>query len=148
MNLHYLILAGLAAAPISEVRGAIPYGLGIGLNSYWVFALAVLTNIAVVPFLFFILKQTHFKELAHNLFGKTMSKKINKHKKFLDTYGELALLAFVAVPLPITGAWTGTFMANALGMNEKKSILVISLGVVIAGTITFLVTSGLLAIWR
>ena len=144
MNLHYLVIAGLAAAPISEVRGAIPYGLSFGLNPYLVFSLAILANIIIVPFLFFILKQARFRELANKLFGKTMSEKINKHKKFLDTYGELALLAFVAIPLPITGAWTGTFISDALGMNKNKSVLVISFGVVIAGAITFLVANGLI----
>lgn len=142
----YLILAILAAVPISEVRGAIIYGLSSGLNAYVVLVLSILMNIAIVPVLFVALKQARLKEIAHKLFGKLMSEKITKHKDKLDRYGELALLAFVAVPLPVTGAWTGTFIANILDMDKKKSIMVISLGVIIAGIIMFLGTSGILAL--
>lgn len=135
--LEYLLLMGLAALPISEARGAIIYGLGIGINPAIVFVLAVIINILMIPVLFWVLRQAHFRQLADRLFGKTMQEKIEKNKDTLNKYGILGLLIFVAIPLPVTGAWTGTFVAEILKLNRKKSFLVISIGVIIAAILVF-----------
>jgi len=137
--IKYLLVMMLAALPVSEVRGAIIYGLSSNLNLPVVFILSVLVNIGVIPVIFWFLQIAHFRSLADKLFGQKMSKAIEKNKHILNKYGILGLLIFVAVPLPVTGAWTGTFIAEILKMNRKSAFLVMSLGVLIAA---FLVTLG------
>jgi uncharacterized membrane protein len=134
--LNYLIVFILGMMPVSEIRGAIIYGLGMNLNFASVFLLGALGNIIAIPIIFFTLEKLHFLTLAKRLFGKKMYAKIEKNQKSLDKWGELALLLFVAIPLPITGAWTGTFIATLLEMDKKKSWIVISIGIIIAGIIT------------
>ena len=128
----------MAAAPISEVRGAIIYGLGTGIDPSAVIVLSVLINILMIPILFWILRQAKFRKLADRLFGKKMQEKIEKNKDALNKYGIIGLLLFVAVPLPITGAWTGTFIAEILKLHRRKSFIVISAGVVIAAALVYL----------
>ena len=138
----YLLLIALAALPISEVRGAIIYGLGTGIDPAAVFSLAVLINILMIPVLFWVLRQANFRKLADRLFGKKMQEKIEKNKDILNKYGIIGLLLFVAVPLPITGAWTGTFIAEILKLNRRKSFIVISIGVIIAAILIYLGFGG------
>lgn len=135
--LNYLFMLGLAAAPISEARGAIFYGLNAGINPYSVFILSVLVNIAVIPVIFWFLKQARFRKLANRLFGNRMWAKIGQWKEKFEIYEELVLLIFVAVPLPVTGAWTGTFIAELLSLNRAKAIAVIAIGVIIAASLVF-----------
>ena len=133
----YLILIVLAALPISEVRGAIIYGLSMGIDPAAVFVLAVLINILMIPIIFWVLRQANFRKLADQLFGKKMQEKIKKNKNVLNKYGIIGLLVFVAVPLPVTGAWTGTFIAEILKLNRRKSFIVISIGVIIAASLVY-----------
>ena len=71
-----------------------------------------------------------------------MQEKIEKNKDILNKYGIIGLLLFVAVPLPITGAWTGTFIAEILKLNRRKSFIVISIGVIIAAILIYLGFGG------
>jgi len=129
----------LAFLPISELRGAIPYAYLNGVTLPWAFVLGVCAN-ALVPVFAMV-----FLNTLHKLFYK-----ISLYKKFFDKiiinarskvepkvkkYGYWGLLLFVAIPLPITGAWTGTVAAWVLGMDKKKSCVFVALGVVIAGLI-------------
>jgi len=132
----------LAAAPISECRGAIIYGLSSGLDPFLVFGLSVLANIMMVPIIFWFLDKAHFRNLALKLFGKKMERIIEKNKRRFEKYEELALLLFVAVPLPVTGAYTGALIAHILDLNRKKAFAVIYFGVLIAAIIMFFGVSG------
>jgi len=138
----YLVTVILALLPISEARGAIIYGLGTGLNPTLVFIIAVGINILPIPLIFWLLDRAHFSKLAYRLFGKKMYRLIEKNKKRLEIYQELALLLFVAIPAPFTGSYTAVFIASILKMNKKKSFLVISIGVLIAALIVFAGTTG------
>ncbi|MBD3263335.1 hypothetical protein GF374_03070 [Candidatus Woesearchaeota archaeon] len=140
--IKYLILIVLAALPISEARGAIIYGLGASIHPAVAFSLAVVINILMIPVLFWVLRQAHFRKLADKLFGKKMKQKIEKNKDVLNKYGILGLLIFIAIPLPVTGAWTGTFVAEILKLNRKKSFIVISIGVIIAALLVFFGFNG------
>jgi len=136
---QYLNTALLSFLPISELRGSIPYGLSHNLSLPIVFTLSVIANILVVPiFIWFLdkinpvlLNLNWYNKFYHNKLEKTR----NRIKKHFEKYEYLGLMIFVSIPLPFTGAYTGTLGAWALGLNRKKSILYISLGVVIAGTI-------------
>ena len=134
---EYLLLLLLGAFPISECRGAIVYGFGMQLNPWLVFILAIIGNIIAIPIVFKILKVAKFRKLIIRLFGKHTHAKIEKHKKKFEAYEELALLFLVAIPFPLTGAYTGILISEILDLNRKKATIVISIGVIIAAIITF-----------
>lgn len=146
--IEYIILALMAMAPVSEARGAIIYGLGLGIDKGVVLISAILLNILVIPIIWYFLNRAHFNKLAFKIFGKKMDHKIDKYKKKFESYEELALLIFVAVPLPVTGAWTGIFIAHILKLDFKKSFYVIALGVIIAALIVFYAAAGTISLFN
>ncbi len=139
MTKTFLISAILSILPISELRGAIPYAYFNGLSLQASFLLGVLCNCLVAPIGFLFLNSLHKVldkcSLYHRIFEKTVTKARNKVGEKVKQYGLWGLMVFVAVPLPITGAWTGTIGAWVLGLDKKKSILSIWMGVLIAGII-------------
>ncbi len=139
MTKTYIISAILSVLPISELRGAIPYAYFNGVSLPLSFIFAVLCNSLVAPFGFIFLNSIHKVldkwSFYHNLFEKTVSKARNKVGEKVSKYGLWGLMVFVAIPLPVTGAWTGTLGAWVLGLDKKKSILCICLGVLIAGIV-------------
>ncbi len=140
----------LSLSPISEVRGGLIYAIASGLEPILAFFVCVFANMLVSPLLFLFLLTLHKQLYKINLYRKffdayikRMDKKVKAYERRHKLFGYLALTAFVAIPLPFTGAWTGTFIAWLLDLNKKKSILAISIGVIIAGIIvTTLVLSG------
>ncbi len=142
MSWDYLIVFILGGMIFSEIRGSILYGLGANLNIPLVFLVGALGNMLAVIVIFLLLERLNFLPLAKRLFGKKVYARIEKNKKRLEKWEELALLFFVAIPLPITGAWTGSLVAILLEMNKKKAFVVISIGIIIAGLITLGVAQG------
>ena len=135
----YLLTLLLGILPISELRGAIPYAYFKGSPLWLSFLLGVLSN-ALVPLLGFLFFNTLHNllykwNLYRKFFDKTVARARVKVGDKVSKYGLLGLMLFVAVPLPITGAWTGTIGAWVLGLDKKKSILFILLGVLIAGVV-------------
>lgn len=143
MTKTYLLSMLLSLVPISELRGAIPYGYFNGIPLWLCFIICVIMNALVAPigFLFFgtlhkLLDKWNF---YHNLFERTVARARAKVETKVNKYGLLGLMLFVAIPLPITGAWTGVIGAWVLGLDKKKSCLSIALGVLIAGIIVSIV---------
>lgn len=141
----------LSMSPISELRGGIPYALSQGLSIEQAFLVCVLANIVVATFIMFFLTFLHsyfikvgFYNKTFNYFLKRIRKKSYEVERNMGNLGYLALCIFVAIPLPVTGAWTGTLIAWLLGLNKFKSILAISLGVIIAGIIVSLIAFGII----
>ncbi len=129
----------LALLPISELRGAIPYAVLNGIDLIPAAILGTGIN-ALVPFLAYLFLSTIHKllyklDFYKNFFDRFVEKARIKVHSNVERYGYWGLLVFVAVPLPMTGAWTGTLGAWVLGMNKKKSVLAIVGGVLIAGLI-------------
>ncbi|MBN1621768.1 MAG: small multi-drug export protein [Endomicrobiales bacterium] len=143
-----LIVMILAAAPISELRGAIP--LAIGKFHFGViksFLLAFTGNlIPVIPLLLFLEKVSNFcmRFPIGNKFFSWWFARTRKHSELVERYEALGLILFVAIPLPITGAWTGSVAAYLLGIKFKYALPAITTGVFIAGIIVTLVTKGVL----
>lgn len=140
---NFLVFTALALLPISELRGAIPYGLATGGDLVWIAPLAVGIN-ALVPLLAFVFLDTVHKLLLkwkwyEKLFTTISTKALGKIHEKVEKYGYAGLLVFVAIPLPVTGAWTGALGAWLLGMNRKKSSVMIAIGVTVAGIIVSLV---------
>jgi len=129
----------LSMAPVSELRGGIPYAILKGINPAYAYLFCVAANIAIVPVIFFFLEKLHHHfyriKIYKKLFDKFIERTRKKLHKKVEKYGYFGLTLFVAVPLPITGAWTGTLGAWLFGMNKLKSMLAILLGVLIAGII-------------
>ena len=135
----YLLTVLLSIIPISELRGSIPFAYFQGVPLWLAFIIGVISN-ALVPFIGFLFFNTVHILLDkwgfyHNLFEKTVTRARKKVDAKVNKYGLLGLMLFVAIPLPITGAWTGTIGAWVLGLDRKRSYLFIMLGVLIAGII-------------
>lgn len=134
--------------PILELRGGIITGFLLGLDLAPSFLIAFIGNIIPIPFILifikFIFKQmkkTRLKGMVEKLEAKAMGKSDQIQK-----YAYWGLLLFVGIPLPGTGAWTGSLIAALLNMDIKKSFVVIVLGVIMAGIIISIFSYGLLGI--
>ncbi len=137
----------LGLAPISELRGALPYAYFHGMSLPGAALLAVAANLLVFPLLTFFLHFFHhiFYErirLYSTLFDRWVVSTQKKIESKVARWGYIGLTLFVAVPLPITGAYTGTLGAWLFAMNRKKAFLAVSLGVFISATIVSLILSA------
>jgi uncharacterized membrane protein len=129
--------------PISELRGGIPLGISLGLPSWLVFLIAVIANALIFFPIFFALRLFYEKFLFRiPLFDRYLDNLRKRGKPKVDKYGFWGLFLFVAVPLPLTGAYTGTILAWLLGMNWKKAFPAVGLGVLVAGIVVLLITLG------
>jgi len=139
MDLNYLWVFLIAAAPIWELRGAIPAGIfALHLPWTWVFLAALIGNIFPVPFIILFLDPVTRLLSRIEFMARIISwifKRTQQRSAIVVKYERIGLMLFVAVPLPGTGAWTGSLIAFLLGMNLKSAFLPIVLGVFIAGVI-------------
>ena len=151
-----LISALLCFLPISELRGGLPFALSRGIPVIPAVLYCVLLNALVGPLLFLFLSSLH-KVLSRlpiyqRLFTKLIDRARNKVKQKLEKYGYLGLVLFVAIPLPITGVYTGTLGAWVLGMKAKRALPAVALGAILAGIIVtgayFLVTELGVSVFR
>ena len=158
MDLRLLYAFILTILPFTELRVGLPVAIKFAMDKnipiFLVFLFIVLTNILLIFFVFYFLDNLHlvlmnFKvyEKFFNLFLKKFRKKVDKFEKKYDEFGFIALMIFVAVPLPGTGAWSGSLISWILGLEKKKSILYISIGIFIAGLIILFGTLGILTLF-
>jgi len=147
-----LIILIVSMLPISELRGAIPLALTVyNLSPLSAFVLAVIGNIIPIIFLLLFLNwvseylSRHFY-FFNRFFAWLFERTRRKHTQKFEVWGSLALVAFVAIPLPMTGGWTGAAAAFVFGIPFKKALPLISLGIVIAGVIVTLASIGILGL--
>lgn len=153
---HYLLVFLISMVPLIEIRGAIPYALavinsGVELNFVVCCIVAILGNMLPVPIIFFfarkVLEWGKDKKVIGGFFTFCLEKGHKGGTKLQEKTGKglyFALFLFVGIPLPGTGAWTGTLAASILDMDFKKSVLSIIGGVLLAGVIVGLICSGVL----
>lgn len=146
----YLIVFLISMVPLIELRGAIPYAVGFNLPLLPSYILAILGNMLPVPFIFLfarkILTWGSKKKGIGKFFNYCLVKGEKGGKKLQKSAGKglyWALLVFVGIPLPGTGAWTGALAASILDMDFKKSVLAVMGGVVMAGIIMGILSIGL-----
>ena len=144
---HWLATILLSATPISELRGAIPIAIGIyGMGPVETYILAVIGNmLPVVPLLLFLDPvSTYLRrfKIGDMFFSWLFTRTHHKHSERFERYGTLALTIFVAIPLPVTGAWTGCAAAFVFGIKFRHALLAILSGVMIAGVIVTAFTLG------
>ncbi len=148
----YLLTALVGMMPIIEIRGAIPLGVVLGLDYWSAFFCSLIGNI--IP-IFFIVKYIRplfdffgrwkfFKKIIDWATNKA-TRKIQENPK-LQSAVAFALFVFVAIPLPTTGAWVGSLVANFLDLPLKKAFLPLALGVATAGMIVLLATGAVVAV--
>ncbi len=139
-----LKVLGLAASPISELRGAIPLAvLEFDFPWYYAYIIAVIGNILPVPFILLFLNavtRVLSKISVFDRFFKWLFARTRQRGTLIEKYERVGLVLFVAIPLPVTGAWTGAIAAVLLGMNFSRAALSIFLGVLIAGVIVTCLT--------
>ena len=129
--------------PISELRGGIPLGISLGLDPWFTFSIVVAANALIFFPIFFALRLFYDKLLSRiPLFDQYLDSLRERGKPKVDKYGFWGLTLFVAIPLPITGAYTGTILAWLLGMDWKKAFPAVGLGVIVAGVVVLLITLG------
>ena len=133
--------------PLIELRGAIPYAVGFGLNMPLSYAIAIVGNMLPVPIIFFFARKVLIwgkdKKLTGKFFTFCLEKGEHGGEKLKAKAGKglyFALFLFVGIPLPGTGAWTGTLAASILDLDFKKSVSAAMGGVVLAGIIMGLVS--------
>lgn len=152
---HYLIIFFISMVPLIELRVAIPYAIGFiqagyDLNLPLCYVIAIIGNMLPVPVIFFfarkVLEWGADKPVIGKFFTFCLEKGHKGGEKLQQKAGRglyIALFLFVGIPLPGTGAWTGTLAASLLDMDFKKSVLAVVCGVVLAGAIMGIGSAGL-----
>ena len=145
--MKYLYTFFISMLPIIELRGAIPVGAASGLPWYINYLLCCVGNMLPVPvILFFVEYVLNFmKQVKHlDRIAYWVEEKAEKYKGQVTKYATWGLLLFVAVPLPGTGAWTGSLVAAFIKMKKKTAFFSVLGGVLIAGVIITLISYGVL----
>ncbi len=143
---NFLWIVLVSMVPMIELRASIPMGCGMGLPAWQVYIAAVVGNMIPVPFIVLFIRRIfeflrkHWKKL-NGLIDRIEAKALKKSDR-VRKFEILGLMLFVAIPLPGTGAWTGSLIAALLDIRLKRSIPVIFLGVLIAGVIVTAISYG------
>ena len=151
----YLICFFVSMIPLIELRGGVPIAVGMGLDYIPALLICVLGNMLPVPIIYFFARKVLEWGCNKPYIGKFFTYCIEKGErggqKLTKRAGKgglfIALMLFVGIPLPGTGAWTGTLAASFLKMGIKETTLSVCLGVIIAGLIMGIASTGILAIF-
>ena len=148
---NYLLVFFVSMVPVVELRGAIPIGLGLGLPVLPTYVICVLGNMLPVPFIYLFARRFliwgYHKPVIGPICRFFIVKGEKGGRKLEEKAGKgltVALLLFVGIPLPGTGAWTGTLAASILDMNFKDVLISFMGGVLLAGIIMGLASMGVL----
>ena len=150
----YLLVFLVSLVPLIELRGSVPIGLstmlGDPLPIIPLYIICILGNMLPMPVIFFFARKVLLwgadKKFIGKFFGFCIEKGAKGGKKLQEKAGRglyFALFIFVGIPLPGTGAWTGTLAASFLDMDFKKSVIAVMAGVVLAGIIMGLASMGI-----
>lgn len=144
-----LITFLMSMVPVVELRGALPSGVAMGLSPWLAFAVSVIGNMVPVPFIILFIRRIldwmkrfdSFRRIAEKLESKA-----KKHEDKIVKYEALGLFVLVALPLPGTGAWTGSLVAAIFDLRLRSAVPVIFAGVITAGLIVLFITYGVVLI--
>lgn len=145
--MKYFYIAFISMVPLIELRGAIPVSQGLGLPIIPSYIVCILANMLPVPVIYLFARKVLVwgcdKPVIGGFFTWCLEKGEKGGKKLQEKAGRslfVALMLFVGVPLPGTGAWTGTLAASILDMDFKSTVVAVMLGVVLAGVIMMVVS--------
>jgi len=148
---HEVVTFILSMLPISELRGAIPYAITVGGMSWQkAYVISVIGNfVPVIPIVLligpiseYLRRSRTFDRFFDWLFARTRRK-----GKMIERFEVLGLILFVAIPLPVTGAWTGAVAAFVFGVRKRQAFPAILAGICIAGVVVTLATTGIISFW-
>lgn len=149
--MSYIIVFFISMVPLIELRGAIPYAVAQGLPYVPSYIIAILGNMLPVPFIYLFARKVLLWGADKPVIGKFFTYCIEKGekggKKLQATAGKglfVALLLFVGIPLPGTGAWTGSLIAALLGVKFKKAFPAVIIGICMATVIMWFISYVLL----
>ncbi|MBQ9718090.1 MAG: small multi-drug export protein [Clostridia bacterium] len=144
--LKYLSVLGMAALPVLELRGAVPYGVAMDLPLLSVLTVSVIGNMLPVPFIMLFIRQIFAWMKTKSRRLRACAEKLEARAQakgdILVKYEMLGLFILVAIPLPGTGAWTGSLVAALFDLRMKNALPAIFLGVIAAGLIMSVVSYG------
>lgn len=140
----------ISLLPILELRGGLLAAALIGLDPVKSYIISIIGNVLPVPFILLLITKilAWMRESKIKLFNKVanwLDEKVEKHKGQIEKFGYLGVVLFVGIPLPGTGAWTGSLIASVLNMDRKKTFLAVMVGIFMASIIMMLVSFGFLA---
>ena len=138
----------ISLMPILELRGGLIAAALLDLSPLQSYIICIIGNLVPIPFILFLINKIlnwmrnskHFNKIAGWL-----DRKVEKHKGQIEKFGYLGIVLFVGIPLPGTGAWTGSLIASVLEMDKKKTFLSVLLGVFMASVIMMIFSYGLIA---
>ena len=137
--MNWLLVLLWSAVPLMEMKGAIPIGIyEYNINPITVFFLSFVGSLLPVPFILIFFNKIFTFLGKYKVFGgfyNLIDRKINKNKAKFEKFEEIALITFIAIPLPTTGVWTGTAIAAFLKLDFKKSVMCAVIGSFICGII-------------
>jgi len=147
---NILWVAFISMVPVIELRGAIPAGTALGLPWYLCMLAAIVGNCIPVPFILLFIRGIldWMKRCPLRLFQRIalwLEQKAEKHREKVDRFAFLGLLLLVSIPLPGTGAWTGSLVAALFRVRAKTAVPAILLGVLGAAIIVTLISYGVLS---
>ena len=154
MMKKYLICALVSMVPLIELRGGVPIAVGMGLPYINALIVCVVANMLPVPVIYFFARKVLLwgadKKYIGKFFRFCLEKGEKGGQKLTAKAGRgglfVALMLFVGIPLPGTGAWTGTLAASFLNMGIKSTAAAVSLGVIIAGIIMGVASTGVFSV--
>ena len=150
----YIVAFFISMVPLIELRAGVPFAIGMGIDQFTAILVCAIGNIIPVPFIYFFARKfllwgedkkyiggicRFFVEKGEKA-GQKLTAKTGRYGLFM------ALLLFVGIPLPGTGAWTGTLAASFLNMGFKSAVVSVTLGVLLAGCIMALASTGVFSI--
>ena len=152
--MKYFLVFLISMVPLIELRGAIPVALGMNLNPIVSYIICVVGNMLPVPVIYFFARKVLIwgknKRFVGKFFTFCLEKGEKAGQKMVKAAGRgglfIALMLFVGIPVPGTGAWTGALGASFLNMGFKSTVLAVSLGVIIAGIIMAVGSTGVFSL--
>lgn len=140
----------ISLLPILELRGGLIAAALLGLDPIPSYIISIIGNILPVPFILLLINKIlawmrNCKVNFIRKFANWLDGKVEKHKGQIEKYGYWGVVLFVGIPLPGTGAWTGSLIASVLELDRKKTFLAVLLGVFIASIIMMILSFGILA---
>lgn len=151
----YLLAALISMVPLIELRGGVPIALGMGLPYWQSLVVCAVANMLPVPVIYFFARKVLVwgadKKYIGRFFRFCLEKGEKGGQKLVEKAGRgglfIALMLFVGIPVPGTGAWTGALAASFLNMGIKSTVGAVSLGVLLAGTIMGIASTGVLSVF-
>ena len=145
-----LLVFIISILPILELRGGLIAAALLGLNPVSSYIISIIGNLIPVPFILLLMnkileKMRSSKIKIFNKFACFLDKKVEKNKEKIEKFGYWGIILFVGIPLPGTGAWTGSMIASVLELDKKKTFGAVIIGIFMASIIMMLLSFGILA---